>query len=119
MTDRKKKYILELTEEQVKVLSTACEFFARIKMGQFGEIVFHCANKHCPEDPEAAQDAWLEFRKHIFPELHGAGHSYGIGYSKEADTAFDIYQVIRQQFGDPRGVFSFNELPKLSVREEP
>lgn len=115
---KQKIFTLELTESQARTLMTACEFYARIKMGQFQEIVFHCADKHCPKDQDAARDAWLEFRKHLFPELHGAGHSYGIGYSKEADTAFDIYQVVRKEFGDPRGVFSFNEVPKCTVREE-
>ena len=114
---KEKIYTLELKEDQARILMTACEFYARIKMGQFQEIVFHCANKHCPDDPEAAQAAWLELRKHLFPDLHGAGHSYGMGHSKEADAAFDIYQVVRKEFGDPRGVFSYNEVPKCFVRE--
>ena len=32
------KYILDLTEEQAKTVALACEFFVRIKMGQFDEI---------------------------------------------------------------------------------
>lgn len=34
------KYILDLTEEQAKTVAQACEFFARIKMGQFNEIPY-------------------------------------------------------------------------------
>lgn len=34
------KYTLELNEVQAQTVSQACEFFARIKMGQFDEIPF-------------------------------------------------------------------------------
>lgn len=116
---KKKSFILTLNEEQARVLMTACEFYARIKMGQFGEIAWHCAKKHCPNDPRAVEEAWLALRKLLFPDLQGVGHSYGIGDDEKADTAFDIYQIVRQHFGDPRGVFSYNkELPICVVREE-
>lgn len=36
------KYILELTEEQAKIAARACEFFTRIRMGQFPEIPYLC-----------------------------------------------------------------------------
>lgn len=114
-----RKIHLELTDEQARTLMVACEFYARIKMGQFQEIVWHCAHNHCPEDPRAAEEAWLALRKHLFPELNGVGHSYGIGHDKQADAAFDIYQVVRQHFGDPRGVFSYNEVPKCWVEHQP
>lgn len=54
----------------------------------------------------------LEARKKIYPELVGAGHSYGIGKFDDADIAFDVYQVLRVLFGDNRAPFSFIELPK-------
>lgn len=114
-----RKIHLELTEDQARVLMTACEFYARIKMGQFQEISWHCAPKHCPDDPAAVERAWLELRKLLFPDLHGVGHSYGMGYDKNADAAYDIYQVVRQHFGDPRGVFSYNKVPKCWVEHQP
>lgn len=115
----KKVFTLEMNEEQARVLMTACEFYARIKMGQFGEIAWHCAKTHCPDDPQAVEEAWLALRKLLFPNLHGVGHSYGIGFDQNADAAFDFYQVIRKEFGDPRGVFSYSQdLPKLTVRTE-
>lgn len=102
---------LTLTEEQAQLVGRACEFYARIRMGQFGEIPFHCAEKHCPKDPEATKRAWLELRKHIYPDLCGIGHSYGIGKFEDADKAFDVYQVIRHTM---HGIqpFSYYELPK-------
>lgn len=102
---------LTLTEEQAQLVGMACEFYARIRMGQFGEIAFRCAEKHCPKDREAADRAWLELRKHIYPDLCGIGHSYGIGKFEDADKAFDVYQVIRQTM---HGIqpFIYYELPK-------
>lgn len=102
---------LTLTEEQAQLVGMACEFYARIRMGQFGEIPFRCAEKHCPKDPEATQRAWLELRKHIYPDLCGIGHSYGIGKFDDADKAFDVYQVIRYAMGG-QPPFSYHELPK-------
>lgn len=102
---------LTLTEDQARLVGMACEFFARIRMGQFGEIPFRCAEKHCPKDPEATQRAWLELRKHIYPDLCGVGHSYGMGKFDDADRAFDVYQVIRYAMGG-QPPFSYHELPK-------
>lgn len=34
------KYILDMNEEQAKAVAQSCEFFARIKMGQFIEIPY-------------------------------------------------------------------------------
>lgn len=103
---------LTMSEETAEIVSRACEFYARVKMGQFGEIVWWCAEHHYVEEARAAEQAWLEFRKHIYPELHGVGHSYGIGKFEDADRAFDVYQVLRRQFGDSRTPFTLlDELP--------
>jgi len=103
---------LKMSEETAEIVSRACEFYARVRMGQFGEIVWWCAEHHCVEDFRAAEQAWLEFRKHIYPDLNGIGHSYGIGKFEDADRAFDVYQVLRQQFGDERKPFTLlAELP--------
>lgn len=108
---------LTLTDEQARVVSMACEFFARIKMGQFNEIIWHTmdfqtgSDDYC-ERRDKAKELLYEARKYLFPELHGYGHSYGMGKFDDADTAFDVYQVIRPFLGDTRKPFSFNELPK-------
>ena len=103
---------LTMSEQTAAAVSRACEFYARVRMGQFGEITWLFANDHCIEDYDAAERAWLEFRKHIYPDLHGAGHSYGIGKFEDADRAFDVYQVLRMQFGDTRTPFTLlDELP--------
>ena len=103
---------LTMSEETSQIVARACEFYARVRIGQFGEIVWHCADKHCTDDPRATEDAWLEFRRHIYPDLNGVGHSYGIGKFEDADRSYDVYQVLRQQFGDRREPFTLlSELP--------
>ena len=88
------KYTLELNEVQAQTVSQACEFFARIKMGQF------------------------DARKAIYPELNGIGHSYGVGKFADADRAFDVYQVLRHALGDPREPFQLGEpLPSCTKLE--
>ena len=108
------KYILDLNEEQAKTVAQACEFFARIKMGQFNEIPFLLlanelsGNDYCTKRDTANQHL-LEARKAIYPELHGAGHSYGVGKFADADRAFDVFQVLRYFLGDPREPFRLGE----------
>lgn len=117
------KYVLELTEAQAKTVSQACEFFARIRMGQFHEIPHLClANEMDSVDYCARKDAankyLLDARKAIYPELNGIGHSYGVGKFLEADRAFDVYQVLRYALGDQRTPFQLGEpLPTCSKLE--
>lgn len=109
---------LTLTDEQAYVVARACEFFARIKLGQFSEITWELLSpKGMPGDEydarrEEAERLLFAARKQIYPALLGPGHSYGIGKFKDADQAFDVYQVIRPYFGDDRIPFSYYPLPK-------
>lgn len=102
---------LTLDEKQAKLVSRACEFYARVRMGQFGEIVWQCADKHYVDDIDAATRAWLELRKHVYPDLHGPAHSYGIGKFEDADKVYDVHQVIRFAMGGSYP-FSYHELPE-------
>ena len=108
---------LELTDEQANIVAKACEFYARVKMGQFNEIIWHTLdmgginNDYC-ERRDNAEAFLLDARKFIYPELHGIGHSYGMGKFEDADKAFDVYQVIRYEMGDKREPFSYYDLPK-------
>ena len=110
---------LILTDEQAKIVAKSCEFYTRVKIGQFDEITWNLltlnrdkiGDDFC-ERRDNANKHLLEARKFIYPELYGFGHSYGIGKFKDADLAFDVYQVIRPFFGDNREPFSYYELPK-------
>lgn len=117
------KYILDLNEEQAKTVALACEFFARIKMGQFNEISYLLlvdelpGNDYCTRR-DTANKYLLDARKEIYPELTGIGHSYGVGKFADADRAFDIYQVLRHALGDPRKPFQLGEpLPACNKME--
>lgn len=116
---------LTLTDEMAKIVAEACEFYARIRMGQFQEIIYKTleANELGADDyclrRDTAEQRLLSARAVIYPELHGLGHSYGYGKFDDADIAFDVYQAIRKEFGDPRGFFSFrDEVPVVERVEE-
>ena len=118
------KYILTLTEDQAKVLALACEFYARIRMGQFNEITYHLMMEQPFDDSwcdrrDMADSLLLLARKSIYPELYGAGHSYGIGKFDDADMSFDVYQVLREKFPwDGKTPFSYHELPICKVKDD-
>ena len=106
---------LTLTEEQARIVSIACEFYARVRIGQFQEIVWHTLDLSLPTENfcqrrDEAERLLFEARKQIFPDLRGAGHYYGIGKFKDADMSFDVYQVIRYAMGGGTP-FSYYDLP--------
>lgn len=112
---------LTLTDEQARAVSTACEVYARIRMGQFKEIVWQCLDLSKPdfcERQDTAEAFLMSARCSIYPDLTGWGHSYGIGKFKDADQAFDVYQVLRKLWGDEREPFSYYPLPKVEVDDE-
>ncbi len=117
------KYQLELTEEQAKIVAQACEFFARIRIGQFQEIHYLCLRDSISNDEyctrrEEAEKHLLKARKVIYPELHGIGHSYGVRKFQDANRAFDIYQVVRYALGDSRTPYALGEpLPECTKLE--
>ena len=109
-------YNLQLTEEQAQLVARACEFYARIRIGQFNEIVWECLDHSLPTEDycsrrDLAEIALLQARSSIFPDLHGMGHSYGIGKFEDADKSYDVYQVLRKAMGDRRDPYSHYQLP--------
>ena len=109
---------ITLTDKQAQLLSRACEFYARVYMGQFTEIPFELLNIALSSDDycerrDKADELLLEARKYIYPDLNGRGHSYGIGKFETADRIWDVYQAIREIFGDKRGSFSYYKLPEV------
>lgn len=111
-----------MTDEQAQTVATACEFYARIRMGQFQEIYWKCLEVKNIDDycvrRDKAEEFLLSARSQIYPDLSPSfGHSYGIGKFKDADLSFNVYQVIRRAFGDERPPFSYYELPKIEKTE--
>lgn len=116
--DLSMKVHFKVTKEQAQTISVACEFYSRVIMGQFTEIVWHTLSiklgtaEFC-ERRDLAEDYLLKARQYIYPTLHGIGHSFGIGYSEKADMSFDVHQVLRKHLGIEREPFSFRQLPRV------
>lgn len=103
---------LILTDEQAEVCRRACEFYARVKLGQFTEIPYLLLDlksaDYC-ERRDNAEDLLYQARKIIYPGLSAArGSSYRLGKFRDADLAYDIHQVIRGT-----DVYSYNRLPQI------
>ena len=113
---------LRLTDSQAQVVSQACEFYSRIVLGQFKEIIFELVNHDTVdavlEHRSKIESLLYEARDLIYPDLHGLGQSYGIGKFERADTAYDVHQALRSLFGDARTLFSYHELPKATRIED-
>lgn len=94
------KYILTMTDDQAKVIARACDFYARILLGQFDEIVWETLERSSPftsdytERRNKMELLLLQAKECAFPELHGYSH-YGVGHDKTSDTAWNAYQAIR------------------------
>lgn len=107
---------LTMSEETARVVSIACEFYARMRMGQYDELIWNMMpgkpdGDWCQRRDEA-ETLLYEARRRILPELHGIDQSYGIGKFEDADRAFDVHQVLRCKFGDDRAPFTLlDELP--------
>lgn len=110
---------LKMTEEQARVVAGACEFYARVRMGQFREIIWNpymirdMGDKDYFARRDEAERLLMEARALVYPYLgKHIGASWGIGKFEDADMAFDVHQVIRHVLGDQREPFSYHNLPE-------
>lgn len=125
------QYVLTLSEEQAECLSAACEFYARIRIGQFNEIIHRCLDlsietgDYCRRRDEAERLLYLA-RKEIYPELYGIGHSYGVGNCtgkmEDAGIVWELYEVLRNKIAwheHPEGGGGVNFYPPWSIHGRP
>lgn len=94
----KTKYTLELTDWQAQALANACEFYARVNMGQWGEIIRSCVDLSRDDYwdvRDQAEATLMQARAIVWPELQGPGHSFGVGKFEHADIAWELYEVLR------------------------
>ena len=117
-----KRYRLTMTEKQAAIIAEACEFLCRIKIGQFGEIIWktlipqqHIGIDDFCDRRDAAEAYLLKAREQIYPELHGTGHSYGVGKFEDADMAFGVYEVIRHALGRGDGPYLLKDVPEIEA----
>lgn len=100
MNKKDHTYTLTMTQDQALTVSKACEFYARVMMGQFNEIAFETMLQNLKQPDfctrrNAMEHLLYQARKYAFPDLTGPGHSYGVGHSISSDRAWEAYQVIR------------------------
>lgn len=120
-----KKYVLTLDEHEAYVVSRACEFYLRVYLGQFSEIshelllMQHDEIHDWCERRDNAETYLYKAREYIYPELHGKGHSYGVGKFEVADTAYNVHQVLRHALYDERKPYALfgTKLPGIEVKE--
>lgn len=94
------KYTLTMDEEQAQMLSKACELYARLKAGQWEELLQLCLEWKDPlfrNKYDAALIPLLDARKIVYPELHGVGHSYGVGKLGDADLVWELHKVLEHR----------------------
>ena len=98
-----KIYNLKVTEEQLKVISTACELLSRIQGGQITE-----AFEHLPLKKGVNWNVYHEIKDEVtkrMPEIledgiDGWSRRFGVGSSKVHkyhDVAWDLYTTTRHQ----------------------
>lgn len=118
---KKVKYTLVLDERQAKLLAKACEFYARVNIGQWNEIFQSCVDlrrdDYC-EVRDAMEPLLLQARQLVWPELQGVGHSFGIGKFEHADIVWEIYEVLRNRIAwtdRPEGGPGVDFAPPMSL----
>ena len=98
-----KTYNLQVTEEQLKVISTACELLSRIQGGQISE-----AFEHLPLKKGVDWNVYHKIKDEVtkrMPEIledgiDGWSSSFGVGSTKVHkyhDIAWDLYTTTRHQ----------------------
>jgi len=104
------KYVLEMTEAQMKVIKLGMELMTRLGLGQVEfthEVLWKMHRELMADQPMWAKDNTslhdykLEMLKMVPNE------SLGIGNEKVSDiasTAYDIEQVVRKAIADSNGV---------------
>lgn len=116
------KYILTLSERQVKQVLVALDFYSRITCGQLQEL------KEVGKENLDSEETLIKLQKELFPHLTGLNHSYGIAGKdtpERAKICYDIYKKMMYVFNSV-GVYSYNphaiskeeELPEFVKSEE-
>lgn len=116
------RYILDMNEAQAKQADRAFELYARLRMGQWRELIDLCldlaADDYC-ERREILERSLIAARKTAYPELSGIGHSYGVGRFEDADLAWELHEVLRNKIAwteHPEGGFGVNFDKPISFR---
>ena len=94
------KYRLEMNEEQARTVIAALDFWMRMRIGQWEELVelcLPCDYKHIDEWCKKRDDAELlimSVRDKVMPELP-YNASYGVYKFEETERAFNVMKAVR------------------------
>jgi hypothetical protein len=111
MDINKKKWVIELTEEQLYLISRAVEFTSRFHCGQIGHTYLPYETVELLEikNPDGKTIDWVSthmnrerfdaigglMKNLLYPELHPMRHnSYGVNKHNYSDNLYDIYKQI-------------------------
>lgn len=102
-----KKYTVELTEAQMRLVAKSLEMHSRMKCGQLEETflppirdkIFKSIVKddNFAEKRKIVDESLQNIKKAIWPELDRY-ESYGVGHDNEADLGYEMYKEILHQF---------------------
>lgn len=97
------KYRITLTEGQMKLLSKVLDKQARLIVGQLDyaieEELLRASRKHRPENEGVTRLYVQQILKRLSYVCWGTKDSerFGVGYSEDSDTLWDMQEVIRHQ----------------------
>lgn len=100
-----KKYIIEVSEEQLRLLNMACEFTSRFICGQTDTSSWPSAALHNKE-MDINDKSWVERRNkanELMDELkmlvwkRQPNEFYGVGFHEDSDGLWDMYQTFRHE----------------------
>ena len=116
-------YTLTMDAETARVVSRACEFYARILFGQWDEISWEMTlrDKTFMDRRQECERFLGLARAAAFPIL-APGASYGVGHDRTSDTAWNAYQAIRYAIAwhdHPEGGITVNFDTPLRVSDAP
>lgn len=94
------KYKLTLTKKQADVISRCTEFFARVQLGQVEDLRHQLLdNKHVLGLSDTTKQKIKSLLNEIHTLITGSANEslsiHSLDISEDAQTAWDIYQVIR------------------------
>jgi hypothetical protein len=133
--DNPQRYTLTMSEAQARLTAEALELLMRWCIGQLQAPSVVEFRKTADEyrqkqgldkwGPYDTRELFDKLRAQLFPELHGPGHSYGVGWNEQpeqqqAQIAYELYKEILYEFhkdNDYQNVHSFK--PCLFYSDQP
>lgn len=92
------RYVVELSDAQLKLISEACEICARMKCGQIRIALTKLELKNT-QDQIISDFDFGENVEALIKPMMGLNYysSWGVGYSEKTDAWFDINETIRHR----------------------